>query len=104
MAEAGFPEANIEGLTIQSIIDGTNENAAWKQFRTSLSMTKEEAFPESVRELEDILMAYSGSLTTTTVETSEFRFTQGRENQAKSSDKRRAGGWKQENKGTDSNR
>lgn len=42
MEEVGLPEENIEGLTIQEIIDGTGENEAWQPFRTSLTMAKKE--------------------------------------------------------------
>lgn len=64
MEKARIPEAKIEDLTIEAIIDGTNENDDWQPFRTSLAMSKADAFPAIVRKLEDMMMECAGTLST----------------------------------------
>lgn len=62
MQDAGNPEACFEGLTIQAIICVTNDNGKWKPFRVALEMSKESAYPQTVKELEDVMIAYASAL------------------------------------------
>lgn len=46
MQEAGILEVELEDLTMQEIIDETNENGACQKFRDSLEISKRTSMPE----------------------------------------------------------
>lgn len=62
MLEAGMPEAQYKHLTIKAIINGTEENVAWASFRTSLATSKDEAYPQTIKELKNMMSVYVTAL------------------------------------------
>lgn len=62
MLEEGIHEAKLENLTTRAIVGGTNKNGAWNAFSASLTMYKKEAYPQSVKELEDMMTEYATEL------------------------------------------
>lgn len=62
MLEAETLDAVLEDLTIGATVDETNKNGARNAFRASLSMSIEDAYPQSVKALEDMMTAYEKEL------------------------------------------
>lgn len=63
MLQEGIQETQFEHLTIQEIIYGTEENGEWTAFRPSLVMSKDEAYSQTIRKLEDMMNVYVTELT-----------------------------------------
>lgn len=74
MIEAGIIGAKYEHLTIQEIINGTDKKGAWMAFLTSLDLSKDDEYQKKIRELEDMMKAYSTALQDNEKNRPEWKF------------------------------